>query len=167
MDMILYEDGLKWDLWFKLILVFTVVLLLAMGIFFYIDAQYRDVAPSEPAEESRAGSIVLFATTAFLIVLFWAVLPRRLYIMEGRVRIKFGVFSFNIPFANIESARVAKGLARLSLKSSGLTTATSIRNQVEIVRKKGGVVRVSPNRQDSFLESLEQARAAWRRRQSG
>ncbi len=165
MDMILYEDSFKWDLWLKLVLAFSVVLLLMLGILFYIDAQYRDIVPSEPAADSRAGAIVLFACTAFTLVLFWAIFPRRLYILEDRVRVKFGAFSLNIPFETIEIVRIAKGLELL--KSSGISAATSLRNQVEIVRKKGGVVRVSPNRQDSFLESLEQARAAWRRRQSG
>ena len=159
MDLVFHQDSLKWDWWLKLVLVFSVVLILALGVLFFIDGYYHDVVPSEPDGESRLGGIILLASTVFMLALYWAVLPRRLYILQDRVRIKFGAFSLNYPFDSIESARTAKGI----VATTGVNAVTSFGNQVEIVRKGGGSVRMSPVQRDLFLENLTRALRDWQR----
>ncbi len=110
MDMIIYQDDVEYDLWLKLILGISVALLLVPGILFYIDGYVRDVSPSLPDAESRLGAILLFAGTALMAALFWAIMPQRLYILEDRIRVKLGAFSYSITFDTIKSVEAAKGL---------------------------------------------------------
>jgi len=121
------------------------------------------VLKSEPAKESRTAAITLFATIAFVLLVYWTVLPRNVYILQDRVRIKYGVFSLNFRLENIESAKAARGLPLGNIWSS----ITSFKNQIEIVRKKGMNVRISPSRRDLFVENLNRALSEWRQTHSG
>jgi len=40
MDLVLFEDSIEYDVWIKAALVFPIILLIALGILFYIDAHY-------------------------------------------------------------------------------------------------------------------------------
>jgi len=159
MNIILFEDKLKYDLWLKIILVFSIILLLALALLFYIDGYKQDVIKSEPARESRVAAITLFAAIAFVLLVYWTVLPRNIFIFQDRVTIKYGVFSLNLRLENIESAKVASGIPMGNIWSS----ITSLKNQIEIVRKKGMNVRISPTSRDLFLENLNRALMDWRR----
>lgn len=86
-----------------------------------------------------------------------AILPRRFQIFEDRLRILLGgPFAINIPFANIAEAKPASG--RKATIYSGLRLATSSYHVVEIIRKKGLNLVISPAHDDMFLEQLNQAR---------
>jgi hypothetical protein len=67
-----------------------------------------------------------------------------------------GPFAINISFSNIEEAKPACG--RKAMIYSGLRLATSTQHVVEIVRKKGLNLVISPSNDDMFLEQLNQAR---------
>jgi uncharacterized protein (DUF983 family) len=36
MDLVLFEDSIKYDLWVKIALVFPIILLIALGFLFYL-----------------------------------------------------------------------------------------------------------------------------------
>jgi len=162
MDLVLYEDSIKYDFWVKIALIFPVVLLIAMGIFFYVDAHYKDVIPSEPAKDSHMGAIVLFAAAPFVLVVYWMVLPRKVFILQDKLRLKFGQFFWNVPFETIESVKASRGIAVWSYCSS----ITCYSTQIEIVRKNRGNIRISPSNRDQFLDYVNRALTDWNRTRS-
>ena len=155
MELALYEDRPKYDTWFKLLLGFAPALTIILGFLLY-----SRVLPSETESEARLGAIVLFATTVLILLIYWAVLPRKFLLLEDRVKIKFGVFSFNIPFHTIKEVRIAKGS-----KLFGFNSVTSFRSMIEIVRKRWTSVSISPDNRDLFLAELNKAMADWKRKQ--
>ena len=144
-DILIYEDTPQYDLWLKLILGGVLALTFILGVIFI----YQDTE----------AAIVMFGVTLFDALLFKVVLPRRYQIFEDRLKILMGgPFAINISFSNIEEARPASG--RKAFAYNGLRFATSTRHVVEIVRKKGLNIVISPRNSDMFLEQLNQARQA-------
>ncbi|MDH4220686.1 MAG: PH domain-containing protein [Candidatus Aminicenantes bacterium] len=160
--MVLFEDSTKYELWTKVLLVFPVVLLIAMGAFFYNYAHHKDAIPSEVETSFHASSIALFATAPFILIVYWLVLPTKIYILQDRIRIKYGRFDWNIRFDTIESVKPAKGIPPLWSNSS----VTSYRNQIEIVRIGRMNVRLSPSHRDQFVDHANRALSDWKRIQS-
>jgi len=140
MDLVLFEDSIEYDVWIKAALVFPIILLIALGILFYIDAHYSDVVP-------------------FVLVVYWLFLPRKIYVLQDRIKIKLGQFFLNVSFDNIESVKPAKGIIIFSSFSS----ITSFSTQIEIIRKRGLNWRISPSRRDQFLEYVNRAMSDWKR----
>jgi hypothetical protein len=142
-NILIYEDTPKYDLWLKLILGGVLALTFILGVIFI----YQDVE----------AAVAMFGITLFDALLFKAILPRRYQIFEDRLRILMGgPFTINIPFSNIEEAKPASGSKAFAY--GGLRLATSTRHVVEIVRKKGLNLVISPSNGDMFLEQLNQAR---------
>jgi len=140
---LLYEDTPHYDFWLKLILGGILVLTFILGIIFI--------------SQDTEAAVVMFGITLFDALLFKAILPRRFQIFEDRLRILLGgPFAINIPFANIAEAKPASG--RKATIYSGLRLATSSYHVVEIIRKKGLNLVISPAHDDMFLEQLNQAR---------
>lgn len=158
MDSVLYEGTVKYEFWAKVLLAFPVILLIAMGAFFYDYAHYRDV-PSEVETAFHAVAIVLFLTAPFILLVYWLVLPTRIYILQDKIRIKYGRFFWNIRFDTIETIKTARGIPPLMSNSS----VTSYRNQIEIVRKHRMNIRLSPSQRDRFVEHANRALSDWRR----
>lgn len=159
MDLILFEDSIKYDIAVKIALVFPIILLIALGISFYIDAHYSDVFPSESEPESNIGAIILFASVPFVLAVYWLLLPRKVYVLQDRIKIKLGQFFLKVGFDNIESVKPARGIILFSSFSS----ITSFSTQVEIIRKSGLNWRISPSRRDQFIEYVERAMSDWKR----
>jgi len=160
MDMIIFEDSVKYDSWVKILLVFPVVLLVALGVLFQVDASHRDIFPKEPAKESRLGAAVLFASALFVLAVYGLVLHRRLSVAGEKIILHFSLFRWSIPYRTVSSLRAAKGF----VVWFGYSFITSYSSQVEIVRTFRLKVRVSPSRRDQFLEYANRALAEWRRR---
>ncbi len=163
MNVVLFEDSYKYDGWIKLVMVFPIILLVVLGVLFYTDAHSQDIFPRQPASESRIAYITLFASVPFVLLVYWLVLPRKITILQDRLRLKYGVFSWTIAFQTIESVQAAHGLPLWVMNGS----VTSLKSQVEIVRKKGLKVRLSPSQRDRFLECMNRALADWRRIHEG
>jgi len=141
-SILIYEDTPKYDLWLKLILVGVLALTFILGVIFI----YQDIE----------AAVVMFGITLFDALLFKTILPRRYQIFEDRLRILMGwPIAINISFHNIEEAKPAAG--RKAFAYGGLRLATSTRNVVEIIRKKGLNLVISPSN-EMFLEQLNQAR---------
>ena len=138
----IYEDTPKYDLWLKLILGGVLALTLILGVIFI----YRDTE----------AAIAMFGITVFDALLFKAILPRRFQIFEDRLKILLGgPFSINILLSNI--AEVKSASSRKVFAYWGIRFATSTSNVVEVVRKKGLNLIISPRNDDMFLEQLNQA----------
>lgn len=159
MNLVLFEDSIEYDVWIKAALVFPIVLLIALGILFYIDAHYSDVIPSESETESNFGAIILFASVPFVLVVYWLLLPRKIYVLQDRIKIKLGQFYLNVSFDNIESVKPARGI----IVFSSFSSVTSFSTQIEIIRKRGLNWRVSPSSRDQFLEYVNRAMSDWKR----
>lgn len=159
MNLVLYEDSLKYDSWVKILIVFPVVLLVVLGILFYIDAHYSDVLPREPEGETHLASVILFASVFFVLIIYWLVLPTKIYVLQDRIKIKYGQFFWNVPFDSIKSVKAAEGMPLWNISGS----VTSYSRQIEIVRKDRRNIRISPNRRDQFIECVNRTMSDWRR----
>jgi len=163
MDLVLYEDSPKYDPWIKLALAFPLVLLLVMGILFYIDANYSDIFPKESEADSTLAAIVLLADVPFILFIYWLVLPRKIYILQDRIKIKLGQFFLNVHFDKIESVKPVKGI----VSWFSINCITSYSRQVEIVRKKWLNIRISPSDREQFLQYVNRAISDWERTHGG
>jgi hypothetical protein len=158
MNLVIFEDSIKYDNWIKVVLVLSLVLLIVLGILFYVDARDSDIFPGEPAAESRTGSFALFAAAVFLMAIYWLVLPRTIAVSQEGLILRFRAFRWNIPFATIRSIEPASGMIVWWAHS----WITSYRSQIEIIRKYRLKIRVSPSRRDQFLEYAHKAFADWK-----
>ena len=107
------------------------------------------------------GATIMFGVTVFDAILFWCILPKRFLVYEDRLKIVLGgPFSYTIPFRDITNVRQAtKDMAWVYW---GLRLGTSKKYQVEIDRKNGLGVIISPSMENEFIERLNQARENYR-----
>jgi hypothetical protein len=102
----------------------------------------------------------MLATALLMGAVYWAVFPRKYQVLAGKLKIVLGgSFSFNVPFDNLELAGKPEGV---NLGINFVTTFLS-RHVVEIKRKKGMNVNITPDNRDLFLENLNKAIYEWRR----
>jgi hypothetical protein len=158
MDLVIFEDSIKYDPGIKVVLVLSLVLLIVLGILFYVDAEDSDIFPGEPAAESRIGSFVLFAAAVFCLGVYWLILPRSIAVSQEGLILRFRAFNWEIPFATVKSIKSASGIIVWWAHS----WITSYRSQIEIIRKHRLKIRVSPSRRDLFLEYAHKAFADWK-----
>jgi uncharacterized membrane protein len=160
MSVSIYETNIKYELWAKILLAFPVVLVMAMGVFFYRFYLQHGIA-AEASYGFKVASIVLFATGPFILFIYWLVLPTKIYIQQDRIRIQYGRFTWNVRFETIEAVKTASGIPPVWSNSS----VTSYRNQIEIVRKRKMNIRLSPDNRERFLDRANRALADWQRTQ--
>ena len=102
-----------------------------------------------------AAGIALFGDTLLVALIFYFVLPRRYQVFNTKLRIVLGwPLGWDIPLSTIAEARVAPSTARWVYK--GVRLATSSGTVVEIVRKKGMNVIISPSNRETFLEQINE-----------
>ena len=159
MDLIIFEDDIKYDRWIKLLLIFPIVLFVVFGILFYMDAHGSDLFPKESAKESNKASAVFFGSIFIVLAVYWFFLPRKIFVTREKLMVKFGSMNWNIPYKTIASIRPAQELIVWWAHSF----MTSYGSQVEIVRKNRLKIRVSPSRRDQFLKYANRAIADWTR----
>ena len=98
----------------------------------------------------------MFGITIFDSLLFKAILPRRFQIFDDKLRILLGgPLAINIALSNIADVRPASGRKVFVYWGSRFATSTS--HVVEIIRKKGLNLIISPSNPDMFLEQFKQA----------
>ena len=140
---LLFQDIPKYDNWLKFIVGCMLALTLILGIIFI----YTNIEIA----------YTLFGITVFDGLLFAVIIPRRYQIFEDRLRIQLGgTLAINMLLNDIREAKPAS--ASEAFVYWGLRLATSTSNVIEIVRRKGLNVVISPNDRDIFVEQLEQAR---------
>ena len=146
MDSIVYEESPRYDYLIKGIMALPVFFILFGIYYLYIG-------------EVEAG-IGMFATTVLMFAVFWAIFPRKYQILDSKFRIVLGgPFSLSVPFDNLETARAPEG----ATFGVNFPTCFSTDRAVQIVRKKGWNVNITPNDRDLFLENLNKALSEWRR----
>ena len=144
MATLLYEDRPRYGLWVKILVwgLLAVFLITAITTF----------------DSNREDAFALIGTAVFIILIFWVVMPRKYCIYEDRIKIVMGVpFSISVRFDVIEY--VGKPRGKLTV---GINFVTSFRDTVEIVRKKGMNVNISPGDREAFLKTLNKAFDNWR-----
>lgn len=141
-ESLIYEDTSRYDFWIKL----TLLLILAVTLVPAFALLFEDVM----------ASLIMFGATLFDALLFWVVLPQRFQIFESRLRIVMGYpFAINISISNINYARKTSGYKALAY--GGLRFATSTKFVVEIARKRGMGLLLSPASGEMFVEQLNYA----------
>ena len=142
MENLVYEDSPRYDLWLKLILGGVLAWPFVLGAVLL--------------SENAGAALIMFGVTAFEALLLKAILPQRFQIFEDRFKIVLGgPFALNIPFSNIRDVLAAPGVKTLIYR--GIRFATSTKTVVEIVRRKGLNLVISPANRGTFLEQLQQA----------
>lgn len=145
MNSVIYEDIPRYDAFLKAIMVLP-VFFIVMGVYYLTTAEV-------------GAATGMFALTLLMGAAYWAIFPRKYQVLDGKMRIVLGgPFRFDIPFDNLGTAREPEGV------SLGINFATcfSGKNAVEIIRRKGLSVNITPSDRDLFLENLNQALNDWR-----
>ncbi|MBM4444675.1 MAG: hypothetical protein FJ020_05140 [Chloroflexi bacterium] len=139
---LLHEDTAPWDWWLKLVITGTLAATLIGGIVLTLDD-----APD---------GLPLLGVTVFDALVFYFVMPRSYQVFDNRLRIVLGgPFGMDIPLSNIKEIRVASGSK--IMVNWGIQLATSSRSVMEIVRKKGWSVTISPSDRETFIQRLNEA----------
>jgi hypothetical protein len=143
MSALIYEDTPIYDRSLKIILTGILAATFVVGIILI--------------REDLEAALIMFGLTVFDALLFKAILPQRFQIFEDKLVIVLGgPFSIRILLSNIANAKSVSGSK--AFVYCGIRFATSTRNVVEIVRKKGLNIVISPTNEDMFLEQLNRAR---------
>ena len=137
-----YEDHARYDYWLRLILFGIPLIFLIIGI---------TLIP-----EDQEGAIAMFGGSLFIVSLFYLVLPRKYQIFEDKLKIVLGwPLHHDIPLASISNSQVTSG--RKVFAYRGIRFATSSKSVVEIVRKRGLNIVISPNNEPLFVDKLNEA----------
>ena len=146
MDSVIYEDTPRYDVYLKAIMVLPVFFVI-MGIYYLFIAEVE-------------AAIAMFAATILMAAIYWAIFPRKYLILDSKFKIVLGgPFSFNIPFSNLETAREPEG----ATFGINFHTCFSSERVVQIIRKKGWYVNITPSDRALFLDNLNKALNDWRR----
>jgi len=158
MDLILYEDTVKYDKWTKVILISPVLMFAVLSLLFYLNSQSQNIFPKESPQASLVGAAVMFGAAVFVLVIYSLAFPRSVAVAQDGLVLKFKVFSWKVPFRKIRTIGFNTRLP--SWRTTNL--ATSFRNYVEIVKNNGARIRISPAHPEQFLEYATRALAEWR-----
>lgn len=146
--MLIHENRPKYDFWIKLALSFAPTLIAVL--LFLI---HYNFIPSENEYEAKMGENILFASLIGIMALYWLILPRKYEIHEDRIKIVMGAFSYTVELKSISEVKRAESWKVFAYK--GIRFATSAKNAVEIKRKKGVSILISPSNPELFIEILQ------------
>jgi len=144
MDKLVHEDKPQFSLLLRIIVWFTIAIVLFMAL----------VTLNNGDEDAYT----MVGTAIFIVLVFWAVIPRKYCIYEDKIKVELGKpFSLTVRFDNIKYAGKPRGKFTV-----GINFVTSFRNTVEIDPKKGMNVNITPGNREVFLDSLNGALERWR-----
>jgi len=146
-SILLYQDKPTYGLLLKLILMVPAAFL-GGSLYLYLSG---DVS----------GSLALLPGALISGLIFWFVFPREYQVYEDHLRIVMGgPFSVKVGFRNIKAVRITSGTG---LTINFVTKIT--RGYVEIVKKKGWSIAITPTDNNSFVENANRALEQWVRTQ--
>ena len=142
-SILLYQDKPKYGLLLKVVLIIPAALL-ALGIYLW-------------STGDAMGSLALLIEACIIGLILWFVLPREYRVYENHLRIVLGgPFSVRIGFQNMKAIRIT---SRVSFSVNFVTRIT--RSYVELARKKGPSIAVTPSVPESFVAEASRALARW------
>ena len=143
-SVLLYQDEPAYGLLLKLIIVIVPVALLAASIYVL-------------SLGDSSGGLALLVEAFVIGFIFWIVFPRRYQVYEDHVRIVLGgPFSVKVEFTKIETIEVT---SRLTFSVNFVTKLT--KSYVEIAKKRGLSIAITPRVNDLFVENAKRALSQW------
>ena len=147
--MLLYQDRPEYGQLVKLTSLIPVGLLLGG-------------AYSWSSGEAEAG-LVLFGEAFIIGLMLWVLFPRAYEVFEDHLRIVLGgPFSVKVAFENTRAIRIT---SKTLFTMNFVTRMT--KSYVEIERKKGPSIAITPAAADSFVENANRALEQWARTKHG
>ncbi|MCS7118803.1 MAG: PH domain-containing protein [Archaeoglobaceae archaeon] len=137
------EEGAEYDFWVKFLLFFPFLVLFAFFLSIFIGI----------VEEDSKAELILIRAMILILTTYWLILPRKYRIRDGRLEIVMG-FVYKVKISDIEEIRRDSWKKMFFFK--GLRFATS-KNIIEIRKKSGLSLVISPKNADLFLEYLKSA----------
>jgi hypothetical protein len=139
---LLYEDKPKYDRWLIRLMIGVPAVMLIAGL--------------AVVKVDITGTWTLLGSTFFIGLLFWVIMPRSYQIHTDRFTIQLGgPFVVNVSLLSIQEAN--KASSYYAMAYWGIRFATSMSNVVEIKRKGGLNIIISPSDADTFLDRLDEA----------
>ncbi|HSW58299.1 MAG TPA: PH domain-containing protein [Dehalococcoidales bacterium] len=139
--LLVYEDHPKVAGWLKLLIACILGSTIVLGLVFLAI--------------NVADAMIVFALTVFYGLLFYFILPRSYQIYTDCLKIKLGgPFRITVGYQKIISVKKVDSINAWAY--SGLRLATNNHYVLEIVRKKGLNVVISPTSGELFLIQLNQ-----------
>ncbi len=143
-SVLLYQDEPAYGLLLKLIIVIVPVALLVASIYLL-------------SSGDSSGGLALLAEAFIIGFILWIVFPRRYQVYEDHVRIVLGgPFSVKVGFAKIEAIRVT---SKFIFSINFVTKLT--KSYVEIAKKRGLNIAITPRDNDLFVENANRALSQW------
>jgi hypothetical protein len=141
---LLYQDEPAYGLLLKLIVAIIPAVFLAASIYVW-------------SLGDTSGGLALLLEAFIIGLILWVVFPRKYQVYEDHVRIVLGgPFSVKVGFENIKTIRVT---SRLSFSVNFVTRIT--KSYVEIAKKKGLSIAITPTANDTFVENANRALRQW------
>jgi hypothetical protein len=140
---LLYQDRPEYGLIMKAILALPAVLL-AAGI------HYWSTGDASDGTASLTGAVIM-------AIAYWLVFPREYQVHEDHLRIVLGgPFSVKVGFENLKAVSIT------GRPSPGINFATRIaRTHVQIEKRKGMSIAITPAAAESFVEEANLALSRW------
>ncbi len=146
-NILLYKDKPTYGLLLKLILLMPAAFLLG-SLYLYLSGD-------------TPGSLALLPGALICGLIFWFVFPREYQVYEDHMRIVLGnPFSVKVGFQNVETVRTT---SRTGLTINFVTRIA--KSYVEIVKKRGWSIVITPTDNDLFVENSTRALEQWLRTQ--
>ncbi|MFC1951852.1 PH domain-containing protein [Chloroflexota bacterium] len=141
---LLYQDEPEYGPLLKLIVLIVPVASLAGSIYLFSSGDSTD-------------AITLLVEAFVVGLIFWSVFPRKYQVYEDHLRIVLGrPFSVKIGFDKIKKVEVT---SRLTFSINFVTKFT--RDCVEIAKKRGLSIAITPKDSDLFVENANEALSQW------
>ena len=142
-SILLYQDKPKYGLLLKLVLIIPIAFLVG-SLYLWLSGDI-------------SGSLALLPQAFIVGLIFWFVFPREYQIYEDHLRIDLGgPFSVKVGFKDIKTVRIT---SRTGLTINFVTRIT--KSYVEIVKKRGWSIAITPTAKDLFVSNVNQALKQW------
>jgi hypothetical protein len=142
-SLLLYQDKPKYGLLLRLILIIPLAFLVG-SLYLYLSGD-------------TSGSLALLPEAFIVGLIFWLVFPREYQVYEDHLRIVLGgPFSVKVGFQNIKAIRIT---SRTGLTVNFVTRIA--KSYVEIAKKRGWSIAITPSANDSFVENANRALEQW------
>ena len=146
-SILLYQDKPRYGLLLKLILIIPAAFLVG-SLYLWLSGDI-------------SGSLALLLSAFIMGLVFWFVFPREYQVYDDHLCRALGrPFSVKVRFQNVKTIRMT---SRTGLTVNFVTRIT--KSYVEIVKKRGWSIAITPTSSDAFVENANRALEQWVRTQ--